>query len=115
MINPEEFAKAFKVVSECASLSPSGMYYTIWKRLASHEGIAKWLSITMSLPFMHGFINLRWTKSIDIMLEKKRGNRKIHMLWIIGLLEADFNTALKIIFAEKMMNNAESAGLSDEQ
>ena len=37
------------------------------------------------------------------------------MLWIIGLLEADFNTALKIIFAQKMMKNAESAGLSDEQ
>jgi hypothetical protein len=49
------------------------------------------------------------------MLEKKRGNRKIHMLQIIGLLEADFNTALKIIFAQKVMKNAESAGHSDEQ
>jgi hypothetical protein len=58
---------------------------------------------------------LRWTKCIDVMIEKKRGNRKIHMLRIIGLLEADFNTALKIIFAQKLMNNAESAGLSDEQ
>ena len=73
------------------------------------------MSIMMSLPFLYGFVNTRWTKSIDVMLEKKRGNRKIHMLRIIGLLEADFNTALKIIFAKKMMNNAESAGLSDEQ
>jgi len=40
----------------------------------------------MSLPFMYGFINTRWTRSIDVMLEKKRGNRKIHMLRIIGLL-----------------------------
>ena len=115
MITPEEFSAAFKVVSERTSSSPSGMHYTIWKCLAANERIAKWMSIMMSLPFIHGFVNTRWTKSIDVMLEKKRGNRKIHMLRIIGLLEADFNTALKIIFAQKMMNNAELSGLSDEQ
>jgi len=49
------------------------------------------------------------------MLEKKPGVRKIHQLRIIGLLEADFNTALKLIFAKKMMRNAESCGISGEQ
>ena len=49
------------------------------------------------------------------MLEKKPGVRKIHQLRIIGLLEADFNTALKLIFARKMMWNAETSGISDEQ
>jgi hypothetical protein len=39
----------------------------------------------------------------------------IHLLRIIGLLEADFNTALKFFFAKKMMQNAERIGLSDEQ
>jgi hypothetical protein len=49
----------------------------------------------MSLPMEYGFVNERWTNSIDVMLEKKRGQRKIHMLQIIALVEADWSTALK--------------------
>jgi hypothetical protein len=49
------------------------------------------------------------------MLEKKKGVRRIHMLRIIALLEADFNTALKILFAKRLMDNAESVGLNEEQ
>jgi hypothetical protein len=69
----------------------------------------------MSLPSQHGFPNARWMRSIDVMLEKKKGVKKIHMLRIIALLEADFNTALKIFFARRLMDNAETAGLNDEQ
>ena len=36
------------------------------------------------------------------------------MLRIIGLLEADFNTALKI-YARRLMQRAEQNGLTDEQ
>ena len=114
-ISPRDFQEAFAKVSEHTSSSPSGINYTIWKCLARDEDLAGWLSTMMSLPFQHGFVNDRWTHSIDVMLEKKPGNRKIHMLRIIGLLEADFNTALKIIFAKKMMANAELAGLNNEQ
>ena len=49
------------------------------------------------------------------MLEKKKGVRKIYLLWIIGLLEADSNMALKFFFANQMMTIAEENGLSDEQ
>ncbi|KAL3796822.1 hypothetical protein ACHAWO_002060 [Cyclotella atomus] len=47
--------------------------------------------------------------------QEKAGVRNIHLLRIIGLLEADFNTALKYFFAKKMMTNAEHIGISDEQ
>ena len=63
---------------------------------------------------MYGFVNRRWMKMIDVMLEKKKGVRYIHMLRIIGLLEADFNTALKI-YARRLMQQAEENGLTDEQ
>ena len=50
----------------------------------------------LSIPFRFGLRNDKWTKCIDVMLEKKQDIRQIHQLQIIGLLEADFNTALKI-------------------
>ena len=115
VISKTDFQEAFRKVSEKTSSSPSGLHYTIWKCLARHDDIASWMCIMMSLPFQHGFINNRWTKCLDVMLEKKTGNRKIHMLRIIALLEADFNTALKYFFAKRMMQNAEAAGLNDEQ
>jgi hypothetical protein len=37
------------------------------------------------------------------------------MLQIIGPLEADFNTALEILFSRNLIANAERAGLNDEQ
>ena len=114
-IDRQMFQTAFKKVSERTSSSPSGLHYSIWKCLAREDDLAEWLSLMMSMPFQFGFINERWTKSIDVMLEKKQGNRQIHMLRIIGLLEADFNTALKILFSQKLMQNAEAVGLNDEQ
>ena len=68
-----------------------------------------------SLPFQYGFVNNRWCKAKNLILEKKPGVRKIHQLCIIGLLEADFNTALKLIFGRKMMRNEETSGISEEQ
>ncbi|KAL7523120.1 hypothetical protein ACHAWF_000381, partial [Thalassiosira exigua] len=41
------------------------------------------------------------------MLEKKTGVRRIHQLQIIGLVEADFNTALKLYFAKYLVANSE--------
>lgn len=113
IISKEAFQEAFKRVGE--RTSSAGIHYTLWKCLARDDECSEWLSKMMSLPFQHGFLNQRWTKSIDVMLEKKKGVRRIHMLRIIALLEADFNTALKILFAKRLMDNAESSGLSDEQ
>lgn len=71
-------------------------HYTIWKAMAELDYCAEFMCIMISLPFLYGFVNNRWKNEIDVMmLEKKKGIRKVHILRIIGLLEADFNTALK--------------------
>jgi hypothetical protein len=113
-ILPGQYQEAFRRAKERTS-SSGPVHYTLWKCLAQDDELAEWLSIMMSLPFQHGFVCDQWMRSIDVMLEKKRGNQKIHMLRIIALLEADFNTALKVFFAKRLMDNAESAGLNDEQ
>ena len=104
----------FKNAKERTS-SSGDVHCTLWKALAEQDNFAEFLCIMMSLPFMYGFVNTRWLREVDVMLEKKKDVRMIHMLHIIGLLEADFNTALKFFFAKKMMANAEKIGLSDEQ
>ena len=77
--------------------------------------IVLFLAVMILLLFQYRFVNNRWCRATDVMLEKKPGVRKIHQLHIIVLLEADFNTAFKLIFAKKMMGNAERSGISNEQ
>jgi len=49
------------------------------------------------------------------MLEKKAGIRNIHMLWIISLLKADFNTALKFFFFDQMLSRMEATNSRSEK
>ena len=98
-----EFQEAFKKVKEFTSSSPSRVHYTLWKVVAKDKDLASFLSVMMSLPFMYGFTNALCTTSVTVMLEKSPGSLKIHQLRIIALLEADLNTALKLIFAKSLM------------
>ena len=77
--------------------------------------MAQYCSVMMRLTFMHGFKNNRWAKYIDVMLEKKPGVKKIHLLRIISLVEADFNTALNLYFTEHLVSNLEKTELTKEQ
>ena len=77
--------------------------------------MALYLVVMMRLPFMHGFKNDRWALCLDVMLEKKPGVRRIHQLRIIGLVEADFNTALKFYFAKHLVAQSERTNLTEEQ
>jgi len=73
------------------------------------------MPIMISLPFMYGFTNKRWENAIDVILEKKWGVQKIHLMRIIGLVKADFNTALKIVFVQKLMWQAENSDITPDQ
>ena len=115
VISTDAFQGGFRAILERATSSPSGSHYTLWKALAKEDNFATWLSIMMSFLFMHGFTNLQWTKLVDVMLEKKRGVWKIHLLCIICILETDFKTVLKILFTRKLMALAEGTGDLNEE
>jgi hypothetical protein len=93
-ISTEEFQSVFKIQKEDTSSSYSGVHYTLWKAIAEKSELAEVHALWASLPFMYGFVCERWRKEIDCTLEKKPGVRKIHILWIIGLMEGDFNAML---------------------
>ena len=80
VMTKEQFQYAFKIAKEKTSSSPSGMHYTMWKAMAESDYCAEFLCIMISLPFVYGFTNDRWLREIDVMLGKKKGVRKIHLL-----------------------------------
>ena len=110
----EALQEAFKAAKERTS-SNGDLHYTVWKAMVADDDFAEWLSIMISIPFIFGFAPNRWKTMTDVMLEKKKGVRQIHQLRIIGLLEADFNTALKYFARELSRKMEESGELSDEQ
>ena len=70
----------------------------------------------VSLSCIYGFTQTQWQTLVDVMLEKKKGVRQIHKLQVVGILEADVNTALKVISAKKLTRAAELQDLlHDEQ
>ena len=48
----------------------------------------------------------RWKNSLNVVLEKNAGIRLLASLRTIHLLEADFNTTTKLIFAQRTMDRA---------
>jgi hypothetical protein len=110
-MSTKEFQAAMKVTHKDTSSSASGLHYTLWKAIAEDNKLSAIHAIMISLPFMYGFVCDRWRKIIDCMLEKKPGVRKIHIMRIICLFEADFNTLLKWMFNKFIMPNAEKSGL----
>jgi hypothetical protein len=111
----KDFQDVMKVTDEDTSSSATGLHYTIWKVISEDDDLAVTHAIMISLPFMYGFQCDQWRRVIDCMLEKKTGQRKIHIMRIICLFEADFNSALKWYFSQHIMPNAEISGLSPDQ
>ncbi len=67
------------------------------------------------LSFMYWFVNKRWEWVVGEILDKNQGVKFIVISCMLGILEAYFNTALKIIFVKRLTTIAEATGLNDEQ
>ena len=59
-----------------------------------------------SLPLRYGFASKRWSNAIKVMLEKDVGNPRIDCLWVIHLLEVDYNFVLKLIWGRRLIQRA---------
>eukprot|EP00957_Ditylum_brightwellii_P178311 13580675-Ditylum_brightwellii.AAC.1 len=65
----------------------------------------------MILPFQHGFITTRWSKAIDMMLEKIAGLPNITKLWIIVIVKGNMNRILKVIWNKRLMPRKEEQNM----
>ena len=101
-IDADAFATVFQEADEKKSSPPEGPHYILWKVLAEHEDFCKYMSVMLSMPFNYGFSVRGWENLIGVMIKKSEGVQKIHLMRIIGLVEADFNCALKILYSNRL-------------
>jgi hypothetical protein len=65
----------------------------------------------MSIPGLTGHFPSRWHQVVDIMLEKKPNDQRVHRLRIIALQESDFNQANRLMIGRLVQHKLEDQGL----
>ena len=85
--------------------SPSGRHLGHYKAILQEPELIQHHCIMESLPLTYGFTPKRWTKAIQIMLEKM-GNPLIHRLRGILILKVDLNWVLRLIWGQRLFKNA---------
>jgi hypothetical protein len=68
----------------------------------------------MSIPLTAGFSPNRWRQIIDVMLEKKPGDHRIHRLRIVALQESDFNQSNRLAIGRPLQTLLEQAKLAPD-
>jgi hypothetical protein len=79
-IEAKEFQATYRIVKEKTSSSSSSRHVGHYKAAASDDTPSSLHSIMMSLPYIIGFSPTCWQNIVDVMLEKDKGNPKIHHL-----------------------------------
>ncbi|KAI2500978.1 hypothetical protein MHU86_13523 [Fragilaria crotonensis] len=64
--------------------------------------LTKFLDIAIS----RGISIPRWQHAVNVMIEKDKGDPKIHRLRIIHLFEADYNLFLKLMWGSRLVRRA---------
>jgi len=107
LITPEQFKALYKIIDERTSSSPSGRHVGHYK-VAAHSALLSTIhSSMMSIPYKIGFSPRRWQQIIDVMLEKKPGDRRIHRLRIVALQESDFNQSNRLLLGRPLLHKLE--------
>jgi Reverse transcriptase (RNA-dependent DNA polymerase) len=110
-ISEADFSKGIRKWRESTSTSPSGRHLGHYKAALKDRELTRGYSMMLNLPIRLGFSPQRWQQAISVLLEKDKGNPKIHRLRIIHLFEADYNLFLKLIWGSRMIRHAEEHGI----
>jgi len=113
-ITPEQFISCYKVMDERTSSSPSGWHIGHYKAAILSEALTEVHSTMMSIPLTAGFSPTRWRQIIDVMLEKKPGDHRIHCLRIVALQESDFNQSNRLAIGRPLQALLEKANLAPD-
>lgn len=111
-VTTAEIREKLKRWDEKTSTSPSGIhlghYHCMWRRpnitdelqlqkiIDVQEELLRATSVLLNYALKFGHTYQRWTKVVNVMLQKDPGNPRVHRLRVIHLYEADYNLLLAI-------------------
>jgi hypothetical protein len=75
------------------------------------EEILRLIHDLTSVATAHGFFLRHWIHVINVMVYKKTGCMELDCLWVIHLLEADFNMFIGVLFGRRAMHHSVSHNL----
>jgi hypothetical protein len=113
-ITPEQFKSCYKAMDERTSSSPSGWHLGHYKAATLSEELTNLHSLMMSIPLSAGISPTRWRQIIDVMLEKKLEDHRIHRLRIVALQESDFNQCNRLAIGRPLQQLVEQLGLAPD-
>ena len=111
-INKEEWRSHWRKAKEDTSSSYSGRHFGHYKAGRASDYISHFQAVLASLIFHRGTVIDRWAVGLVVMLEKTFGCRMVTKLRSILLMEADFNSANKIKFGNRMLANVRKHNLT---
>ena len=114
-LDVDDFHKGWNQAKEFTSSSHSGIHFGHCKAAVTHPGIRRFEAIMSNICHRSGHSPPRWKKGVNVMLEKKEGDFRVHRLRTILLCEADFNQNNKLCGRDMMRNAERHQTLAREQ
>jgi hypothetical protein len=107
LITSDQFRKLYTIMDERTLSSLSGRHLGHYRAAIHSKLLSNLHSSMMSIPYMAGFSPKRWQQIIDVMLEKKAGDWRIHRLRIVALQESDFNQSNRLLIGRPILHKLE--------
>ena len=105
-ISKEEWKQQWRGRRELTSSSESGLHFGHYITRTSSDHISHFHALKASLIIRRGVVLDRWARGLSVMLEKMSGCMLITKLRLILVMEADFNATSKIIYGQRMLQQA---------
>jgi hypothetical protein len=114
-ITPSQWKRYWQVENEETSSFELGLHFGHYKVGRLSDIIAHYHAERVTVTLAHAIQLKRWSRGLSVMLEKTLGVTLVTKLRAILLMEADFNATNKIMYGDRMMENARKHNLMPEE
>jgi hypothetical protein len=102
-ITEDKFTSLYKMLDERTSSLPSGRHLGHYKVAAESLDLSALYTSMMQIPHLAGFSPRHWRGIVDVMLEKKQGDSRVHHLHIVAFQESDFNQSNRLVIGRSLL------------